>query len=58
MKLIKNVKFSKEETDMIDHVLEMLDDYMKADIDEVYDDVKELAYSAKISLLNFYDSIN
>lgn len=58
MKTIKNVKFSKEETDMIDRVLELLDDYMKADIDEAYDDVKELAYSAKISLLNFYDSIN
>lgn len=58
MKIIKNVKFSKEETDLIDHVLELLDDYMKADIDEVYDDVKELAHTAKISLLDFYDSIN
>ncbi len=58
MKIIKNVKFSKEEENMIDRVLELLDNYMKADIDEVYDDVKELAYSAKISLLNFYDSID
>ena len=55
MKIIKCARLTQEDENMINGVLELLDDYIKADIDETYDDVKELARNAKNALLFFYN---
>ena len=55
MKIIKCARLTQEDENMINGVLELLDDYIKADIDETYSDVKELAKDAKNALLFFYN---
>lgn len=55
MKIIKCARLTQEDENMINGVLELLDDYIKADIDETYSDVKELAKNAKNALLFFYN---
>ena len=55
MKIIKCARLTQEDQNMINGVLELLDDYIKADIDETYSDVKELAKDAKNALLFFYN---
>lgn len=55
MKIIKCARLTQEDENMINGVLELLDDYIKADIDETYSDIKELAKNAKNALLFFYN---